>query len=104
MSLERLDDARDALEKYVEEGGAVDAGVQKVRQTISEKIQYRDKIRAERAERERRQRGHDEALSQAIHVSSVPKRLQKILTYAHHITFPLDFAASATQEMDPSFF
>lgn len=69
LALEKLEDAQDALQRYRSDGGQVDPGIAKLERTVSDKIAYRDKIRAERAERERRIQESDEALSVAIKVS-----------------------------------
>jgi len=66
IALERLDDAQDALQRYHHEGGQKDAGVQKVEAALKDKITYRNKIRADAKERERRLQESDATLSQAI--------------------------------------
>ena len=68
VALERLDDAKDALERYEAEGGKMDAAVQKMQKALLERITYRDKLRKETAERKRRQDETDQSISTAIEV------------------------------------
>lgn len=68
VALERLDDARDALERYEKEGGKMDPAVLKMQKALLERIAYRNKFRQETAERTRRQEETDRALEKAIRV------------------------------------
>lgn len=68
VALERLDDAKDALERYEAEGGKMDAAVQKMQKALLDRIMYRDKLRKETAERKRRQDETDQSISTAIQV------------------------------------
>ncbi|CAD6581400.1 MAG: hypothetical protein CYPHOPRED_001564 [Cyphobasidiales sp. Tagirdzhanova-0007] len=66
IAIERLDDARDALARYQNDGGQIDGSVSKFQQGLHERITYRNKIKEDHLERNRRQKDCDEALSTAI--------------------------------------
>lgn len=68
VALERLDDAKDALARYFSKGGKADEGIKKLSRELDDRITYRNKIAADRAERQRRQEAEDEVLSKAIKV------------------------------------
>lgn len=69
MGLDRLDEAKDALQRYRSMGGLADATVLRLEKNLEEKLSYRDKMRFEASERKRRQDLQDEALLQALKVS-----------------------------------
>ena len=68
IALDRLEDAKDALERYHADGGQPDAGVEKTEADLRQKITYRDKLRAEAAERTKRKTESDAALAIAVEV------------------------------------
>lgn len=69
MGLDRLEEAKDALQRYRSMGGLADNTVLRLEKNLDEKLSYRDKMRSEAAERKRRQELSDEALAQAVKVT-----------------------------------
>lgn len=68
MALDRLEEAKDALQRYQSMGGLADAAVLRLEKSLDEKLSYRDKMRSEASERKRRQDLSDEALFKALKV------------------------------------
>lgn len=70
IALERLDEARDVLQRWRSLGGLPDAGMLQQERALEEKLDYRDKMRSESSERQRRQKLADENLFLALKVSA----------------------------------
>jgi hypothetical protein len=87
MSLDQLDEAKDALQRYRSMGGLADPAVLKMEKTLDERLLYRDKMRSESAERERRQKLSDQALFQAIKVNQNFFVFQRVLVLL--LTMPI---------------
>lgn len=68
MALDRLEEAKDALQRYKSMGGLADAAVLRLEKSLDEKLSYRDKMRSEASERKRREDLSDEALFKALKV------------------------------------
>ena len=96
IALERLDDAKDALERFEAEGGKMDPAVQKMQKALLERITYRDKLRHETSERKRRQEETDQSLSTAIQVCLALHNVCSVLVMLNRYVGPW---VSATRQM-----